>query len=149
MNISDDISKQIAKLIHDYIAEGGPDPNNLRQLAAHEMVLPLTCDWGGVFTINVNGDIISFPFSVNDNGDYIAFPFDDEVEGARLESDPRIRNVVLFGGSKKYPELKNLIVKPDNARVCPDCGGTGISPYAEKLNTDAIACYCGGLGWLP
>lgn len=149
MSISKVHSKLITKLIQDYITDPTPDPNNLRQLAANENVLPLICDWGGVFTINANGDIISFPFSVNANGNFIAFPFDNAEEPPRVESDPRIRNIALFGGSKKYPELKDLIVKPNDAHVCWGCGGTGVDPYAEKLNTDAIVCYCGGLGWLP
>jgi hypothetical protein len=149
MNITADLSKRITKLIEDYITESSPDPNNLRQLAANEKVLPLICDWGGVFTINADGDIILFPFSVNANGDFTAFPFDNAEEPPRVESDQRIRNIALFGGSKKYPELQDLIVKPDDARTCPHCGGTGIDPYAAKLNTNAIVCYCGGLGWIP
>lgn len=151
MNISSDLSTRIAKLIQSYIAESTPDPPNLRQLAADKQVLPLSWDFGGVFTINVSGDIISFPFSLNDNGDTVAFSFNDfdDAEQPRVESDLRIRNIALFRGSKKYPELANLIVKPDDARVCPSCGGSGIEPYAAQRNLDNVVCYCGGLGWIP
>ena len=135
MNISSDLSTRITKLIQDYITEPIPDPNNLRQLAAEKKVLPLTWDSGGVFTVNDKGDIISFLW--------------DDWGEPQVETDPRICNIALFQGSKKYPELKDLIVKPDTARVCPGCGGTGIEPYAAKLNTNAIVCYCGGLGWIP
>ena len=136
MNITNEHSKLIKKLIQEFIAQSAPDPNNLRQLAIEKKVLPLIWDFGGVFTINPSGDIISFLW--------------DHWGDPQVESDPRIQNSVLFGGSKRYPELKDLVpTKPDDARTCPDCEGTGISPYAEKLNTDAIVCYCGGLGWLP
>ena len=136
MNISNEHSKIIAKLIQDYLADSTPDHNNLRQLAAEEQVLPLCWDFGGVFAINPSGDILSFLW--------------DDTLHPQVEYDPRIRNLALFQGSKKYPELKDLVpAKPNDAHVCPDCAGTGIAPHAAKLNTDAIVCYCGGLGWLP
>lgn len=87
-------------------------------------------------------------YTINTNGDVISFLWDDTLHG-QIEFDPRIRNIALFQGSKKYPELKCLIERPDDATVCPHCGGTGMDPYAEKLKTDAIICYCGGLGWIP
>ena len=90
---------------------------------------------GGVLTINVDGEIRSFLW-------------DDTLHG-QVEYDPRIRNVALFQGSKKYPELEVLIEKPNDANVCEYCKGTGIAPFAEELNTDALVCYCGGLGWVP
>jgi hypothetical protein len=101
-----------------------------------------------VFTINSNGEIISFAFSLTANDKIVAFPW-DKSEEPRVESDLRLRNNALFGGSKKYPELAALIEKPDDARLCPHCGGSGKDPYAEKLNVDNIVCYCGGLGWIP
>ena len=130
-----DPTMRINERIRDFVKGSEPDSLNLRQLAASKNVLPLIWDMGGVFTINPNGEIVSFAW--------------DEWEHPRVESDVRLRNSVLFGGSKKYPELESLIEKPENAQVCPHCGGTGIDSYAEKLNTDAIVCYCGGLGWIP
>jgi hypothetical protein len=132
----------IIKLMEDFIRESTPDPLNLRRLASEAQVLPLFIDMGGVFAINTKGDIISFPL----DGE----PLQVEEKLPKIEIDPRIRNIALYQGSKKYPELKNLIpLKPDNAQVCPHCGGSGIDPYAAKLNTDKIICYCGGLGWIP
>ena len=148
MYVSKVISALVTKLIQDFISESVPDPLNLQRLAAEEMVLPLSVDMGGVVALSANGDIVSFPFGINASGNIVAFPFDGD-EPPRVESDRRIRNIALFQGSKKYPELKGLISKPDNARVCPYCGGTGVEPYAAKLNTDNIVCYCGGLGWIP
>jgi len=135
MIISSELSMRIAKLIEDYLAKGETAAPELRELVAQERVLPLFCDMGGVLTIDVDGEIRSFLW-------------DDTLHG-QVEYDPRIRNLALFQGSKKYPELEVLIEKPDDARVCPHCRGTGTDPYAEKLNTDAIVCYCGGLGWVP
>lgn len=136
MDISSEQSALIRKLIADYIIGSAPDPNNVRQLVAQKKVLPLVLDMGGVVTLDPGGHILSFLW--------------DDTEHPRLESDPRIRNVALFQGSKKYPELKDLLpAKPDDARICPSCGGTGIDPAAAKLDVDNIVCYCGGLGWIP
>lgn len=136
MDISREHSALITKLIEDFINGTGPDPNNVRQLAAEKNVLPLLLDFGGMCAIDSAGDILSFVW--------------DDTEHPQIESDPRIRNVALFQGGKKYPELNNLIPpKPDDASVCPHCRGTGIDPYATKLHLDNIVCYCGGLGWIP
>lgn len=135
MKITERLSTQISELIQNYKVELASDPPELRQLVIEEKVLPLSWDMGGVLTINASGDVVSFLW-------------DDTVHG-QIEFDPRIRNIALFQGSKKYPELENLIEKPEDARVCPYCGGSGTHSYAEKLKTDAIVCYCGGLGWIP
>lgn len=135
MSISQDLSTRISELIEDYPDRDEADSPELRKLVAQERVLPLLCDMGGVLTINVDGEIRSFLW-------------DDTLHG-QVEYDPRIRNVALFQGSKKYPDLKVLIEKPDDAQICPHCQGTGIAPDGEKLNTDALVCYCGGLGWIP
>jgi hypothetical protein len=135
LSISQEQANLINRLIQGFIASSAPDPNGLRQLVTEKKVLPLLWDSGGVFAINPAGDIISY--SWEDWGD------------PRVEADARVRNIALFQGSKKYPELVSFIEKPNSARVCPSCGGTGIDPYAEKLKTDAIVCYCGGLGWIP
>lgn len=148
MTISLNLSSRISELIQEFSLATAPDPLKLRDLAAAENVLPLIWDMGGVFAINPGGDVVSFSFSLTLNGQFVAYPW-EKTEPPRIETDLRIRNNALFGGSKKYPELEPLIEKPDDARVCPHCGGTGIDSYAEKLNTNAIVCYCGGLGWIP
>ena len=134
MIMSHQLSARIAKLIEGYSTTGETSPE-LRKLVAQENVLPLFCDMGGVLTIDVDGEIRSFLW-------------DDTLHG-QVEYDPRIRNLALFQGSKKYPELEVLIEKPNDAHVCQFCQGTGIPPDAEKLNTAGIVCYCGGLGWVP
>ena len=135
MYISNDLATIIRRRIQEFVNGSESNSVSLRQVAAEKNVLPLVWDMGGVFTINPNGEIISFAW--------------DEWENPRVESDLRLRNNALFGGSKLYPELETLIERPNASRVCPYCGGTGRDPMAEKLNTDAIVCYCGGLGWIP
>lgn len=135
MNISNDLAIRIRNRIQEFVSGSEADSAHLREIAATKNVLPLTWDMGGVFTINPNGEIVSFAW--------------DEWENPRVESDLRVRNNALFAGSKKYSELESLIERPKAARMCPHCGGSGKDVYSEKLNSDAIICYCGGLGWIP
>ena len=134
MKISQEISARISKLLEDYNKTGDAPPE-LQRLVAQENVLPLYGDRGGVVTIAVDGEIRSFLW-------------DDTLHG-QIEFDPRIQNLALVHGSKKYPELESLIEKPPDAQVCPYCQGSGIAPFAEELGRDGIVCYCGGLGWIP
>lgn len=136
MSISRASSKLIARLLREFLAESTPDPLDLRRIAAEANALPLFTEMGGVYAINISGDIICFPL--------------DNLELPEEENDPRIRNIVLFQGSKKYPGIRDLIPeKPDDARTCPHCQGTGIEPFSAKHNIDGLVCYCGGLGWIP
>lgn len=129
-------TEAIKKRIGELILDRSPDPNGLREAAAKLGALPIFWDAGGCFALRPDGVIVSFLW--------------DERDAVRVEDDPRVRNVALFRGSKKYPELEALIVKPAGAALCPHCGGTGREPTAVKLNLeDSIVCYCGGLGWLP
>jgi hypothetical protein len=147
MNISSGLSRRITELIQDYVTDAAPDTNNLRRLAAENVVLPLLTDWGGVLAISPGGEVISFPFGADAGSN--AAPSSGDTGRPTIETDPRIRNLALFQGSKKYPELKELIVKPADARVCPSCGGTGVEPNAASHNLSNVVCYCGGLGWVP
>ena len=134
MSISDQLSDRIADLMQDYPNRTDALPD-LCELVVQENVLPLYCDMGGVLTIGVNGEIRSFLW--------------DDILHGQIEFDPRIRNLALFQGSKKYPELKLLIEKPEDACVCEFCNGSGVAPGAIELDTGGIVCYCGGLGWVP
>lgn len=136
MSIPSQLETKISALIEDYERETTPKPAQLRQLVAQKKVLPLVWDMGGVLAINAGGDILSFPW--------------DDTSHPTVERDPRVRNVALFQGGVKYPELKALLpTKPDDAHLCPHCGGTGIAPLAAEANVSNIVCYCGGLGWIP
>lgn len=122
--------------LEEFINGSIPDPNDLRETVAQLEVLPLMLDMGGCYALRSNKQVISFPW--------------DDITDIRVENDPRIRNIALFRGSKKYPELMALIPpKPNNAIECSYCDGTGIEKTTAKLGLDSIICYCGGLGWLP
>lgn len=136
MKIANASSKLIARLLKEFLAESTPDPNDLRRVAAGANALPLFIDMGGIYAINAGGEIISFSW--------------DNLELPREESDLRILNIVLFQGSKKYPELRSLIPKrPADALICPHCQGTGIESFSAAHNIAGVVCFCGGLGWLP
>ena len=134
---SQEISEMIMRRIMEFTGEVSPDPQNLRAAAAEREVLPLLCDFGGCLAIRLDGEIVSFTW--------------DKMTDLRIESDARIRNVALFQGSKKYPELRVLIPpRPSEARECPDCNGSGSMTTAREIGLEnGIVCYCGGLGWLP
>jgi uncharacterized protein (TIGR02996 family) len=108
-----------------------PYDRQVRILAAKYQVLPLLFDMAGWFALGRDGEVVSFQW--------------DEPDSVRKEQDPRVRNIALYQGAKKFPELRLLLSpKPTWSRTCPTCGGTG-----TPLSLPEIVCYCGGLGWLP
>ena len=122
--------------LQEFLNETTPDVNDLRTIAQELKVLPLMLDWGGCFALQANGEIVSFLW--------------DDERNVRQEKDARIRNLALFQGSKKYPELIALIpARSPEARTCPVCDGTGVAPIAVELKLDNLVCGCGGLGWIP
>lgn len=133
--ITSDFSTWHEEKLQEFLSETTPDLMDMRLRARELNALPLTCDMGGCFAIRANGEIISFLWDYQD---------------VRQETDARIRNIALFQGSKKYPELKALIPpRSPESKDCSYCNGTGIEPMSAKLHLDNIVCYCGGLGWLP
>lgn len=136
MDVAPALSEKIRRRIEEFILDPSPVPDGLRETSASLGALPIYWDMGGCYAVRPGGEIVSFLW--------------DEPDEVRIEDDVRVRNLALFRGSKKCPELELLIVKPAGASVCPHCDGTGREPVAVKLDLeDAIVCYCGGLGWLP
>jgi hypothetical protein len=136
MDIADTCSQLIARLLKEYLADSAPDEFNFRETAAVARALPLVAEMGGVYAINTKGDVLSFGW--------------DNLEVPNEETDMRIRNIALFQGSKRYPEIASLIPdRPHDALTCPHCEGTGIDPFSAKHNIEGIVSYCGGLGWIP
>jgi len=95
--------------------------------------LPLTLDMGGCLAIRADGEIISFLW--------------DEPHDVKIERDPRRRNIALYQGSLKYPELAPLVPsRPTDAKPCGNCAGIAA---IRAQGIDNVVCACGGLGWLP
>lgn len=139
MIIAPNLAAKISERVKDYVLPSDGDTEEAIKAALKIGALPLYLEMGGVFALQLNGEIISIPWG--------------EPENLRVEHDQRIRNMVLFQGSMKYPELSGLISpKPDDAKVCPYCNGIGEATIALDLADEArkhITCYCGGLGWIP
>lgn len=136
--VSPVMSAKIQARLSAFILEKTPDPLQLREIANELKILPLVLAGGGCYAIRPDGQIVSFSL--------------DEPSKLRVENDERICNIMLFKGSKKYPELEELVPeKPTDAQVCPFCKGTGVYPVpsSSQLTSDDIVCFCGGLGWLP
>jgi hypothetical protein len=135
MGISDELSDEISLILNDYLTGTLTEKLGLRLIASKINALPLYVDMGGVFAIRANGEIVSISW--------------DEEQVVVVE-DERVRNVVLFQGSRRYPRLVGLApIKTQNSHVCPYCHGSGTDPVSANLGLDNIVCYCGGLGWIP
>ena len=100
-------------------------------------VRPVCADMGGWFGVTATGDVFS--------------ALHDTSCAPERVSDARVRNMVLYRASTRYPDLAHLAPRrvpgdPD----CEHCGGTGQVPLPEGLkNPEHFACACGGLGWVP
>ena len=139
MIISTNIAAKISERVKDYIIPSDGNTREAIEAALKRGALPLYLEMGGIFALQPDGEIISISW--------------EEPDNPRIEHNQRIRNTVLFQGSMKYPELSSLIPpKPDDAKVCSYCNGTGEASIALDLPNEArkhITCYCGGLGWIP
>jgi hypothetical protein len=114
MNITPHFSTTIKAILKSYITNPEPQvvtldpPLDLQKLANDLNLLPMMIDMGGCYGIRPNGDIFSFAW--------------DEPHNLQLENNSRIRNIVLFQGSKKYPELAGLVpVRPVGSVDCSHC----------------------------
>ena len=107
-----------------------------RAIAAELGALPIAGDMGGYLAPRPDGEILSCAWQ--------------EPREPRAEPEARVRNAALFRGSRRYPELAALVpARPETARTCPHCEGTGEESYTREHGISNIVCYCGGLGWLP
>jgi hypothetical protein len=138
MTVSPDIKSKIKLLIQAFIKHS--------QDAVHTMSLQRSVHEFEALPLAFNFDC----YAIKPNGDIIIFELENPSK-FEIEKNPRIINTVLFSGIKKYPDLKELMpVRSATDVDCPYCEGSGVEPTAEKLNlTDKIACWCGGLGWIP
>lgn len=138
MNITPELSEKIEANLKEFISnpESYSSLPDLKEIAFELKVLPMLLDMGGCYAIRPNGEIVSFAW--------------DEPYDLEIENNPRIQNIVLFQGSKKYPGLSALVpTRPPDARNCDFCDGTGTVIGLPADMAESIVCYCGGLGWLP
>ena len=98
-------------------------------------MLPIFLEMGGFYAIKEDAQVVSFTW--------------DDPHTMRVETEPRIVNMVHFRASNDFPDLIKL--KPEKgpgAKTCSSCGGTG--KFKASLPAyENIVCQCGGLGWLP
>jgi hypothetical protein len=131
-SISEELSAEIKRRLAEYLADDTHDPLDLRSVVAKFGALPWVGDMGGPFAVRPDGEVILYAW--------------DEPHEPTVVRDPRLRNAALYRGSLKYPELAALVpVRPADAISCPHCEGIA----AIQRQVTNIACYCGGLGWLP
>jgi len=138
MALAPELEATIRARLARYIAETPHEEfTGLPDLAKAVGALPVLGDPGGGMALRPDGTVVSYWWGRPDT--------------CREETDPRIRNMVLFGASQKYSELRALApVRPPDAGTCPHCRGTGIHPMSRHPGLEArIACYCGGIGWIP
>lgn len=126
----------IERKIAEHIGRGSPDVS--RRAAARAHALPLYLDWSACMALRPDGEIIWVDY--------------DEPHRVQAVEHERGRNLGLFQGSRRDPDLRCLVPpRPPDAIDCPDCGGTGRMPFpagSEHL-ADRVVCSCGGIGWLP
>lgn len=136
MAIAEVIAEKISERVKAYVIPANPDISEAIKVALEIEALPMLMDAGGVFALKPDGEIIAILW--------------DKPQDLRVENDERVRNVVLFQGSKKYPELASLVPsRSSHARLCTACNGTGIAPVPPGVSSEHFVCYCGGLGWIP
>ena len=136
MAISKYLSMQISERIRQVSLSLDENTEAAIKFLLDTGALPLYFDIGGVYALKPSGEILVSSWA------------DESV--VTDENDQRIKNIVLFQGSKKYPEILELIDDNPNITVpCPHCNGTGIVPLSPEVKGENFVCYCGGLGWIP
>jgi hypothetical protein len=136
MMLDPELSDWIQEAIERYTLATSNEPEYLKYYVALYNLLPIYPDWTHCYGLRADGTV--FLFST-----------EDEEKTIHQETDERLRNLALFRGAKKYPELKSLVpVRSTDSIDCPACQGLG-KIEIPGIEPDVIVCYCGGLGWLP
>lgn len=136
MKIASEPLQVIERLYNNLISGVDEDVLGLRHFASKAGVLPFAPDMSGFFGVDLQGNVLAVAY--------------DNVCNPQPVEDERVCNMVLFRGSKIYSDLSFLApTKPEDARLCPTCSGTGIVPNVPSEIASKVVCYCGGLGWIP
>jgi hypothetical protein len=149
MKISRELSDKIQNEINEFVFAPEillvklEEIYDLRKNAGELNVLPIAFDFGHIWALRPDGEIVCFPYEQ---------PAEIEVIGEDQKRFLNMRRGVYLRASKTYPELHELLpIRPADARICESCNGTGREPINEALGyeEERIVCLCCGLGWLP
>ncbi|MDX2219875.1 MAG: hypothetical protein SF172_12705 [Burkholderiales bacterium] len=126
MNWPDGANVALAKTLVDYLA----DPASpLRHIAAKHNSLPVFNGIGGISLLASDGVVIQL----------------DDFEVPTSWSDEKWTRFIHILAGKRFPALAIILPrKPENARACTECSGTG---QIENLH-GAHCGTCLGLGWI-
>ncbi len=109
-----DLTSEQRDLIEQRLVEfvAGEAHEDVRKSAESAQALPLLFDWSACLAIRSSGEVVWINY--------------DEPHQVRAVEDERERNIGLFQGSRRYPELRFLVPRrPPEAIECSYCGGTG------------------------
>ena len=148
MQISQELSDNIQKAIDQYVSINEPilirydGEVDLRKIAKELNVLPLVGDFGHNWGLNIQGEVVCFPYNNLNELEII----DDEP----LHFQGMRRRVYLLASTEHG--LEELLPERSADSIdCSDCKGTGRNPINDTLGYKKarIGCKCFGLGWLP
>jgi hypothetical protein len=130
MNLKEQIQIRIGELL----ASTDEDPADLRGVARSLEALPICPDMSGCIAIRTDGSLVFYEW---------------DSETCSDDIEPSFRLVALVCGSEKYPELTALLpTKPENARPCELCIGTGKVVFEGQVWNNCFCGNCSGLGWM-
>lgn len=136
LELPSDIAEVIRRHVASVREDWAQDPLRMGEIAARIGMLPLMSDFGGFCGISPEGN-------------FVAVMWDSPEEPQEIKS-ARTRDIALHLGCARYPVLASLLPRrPEDARLCPECGGSGRHPLAVTANAANVLCWCGGLGWIP
>jgi histidine triad (HIT) family protein len=110
----------------------GPDALSVCDIVKTNNALPVYADMGGILFLRPNGEILCLP---------------DDGSSLKPETDLSWCTIALVSAAEKYPELSFLLPpRPETAKDCSDCQGTG----KIKIHQIAYAgcSRCNTLGWV-
>lgn len=125
----------IGGYIDEYLASEDEGTAWVRKAVREHVFLPVHVGWVAALGIRPDGTVVRWEHE------------DRPGEAPRAEANPYWQRFVVAEGARKYPALGVLVpARPDHARDCSACGGTG--ELARTNDGVELLCQCGGLGWL-
>lgn len=135
VQLSVDVAGQVREHLSRVREEWASHALDVGAIAERVHLLPLLLDMGGFIGIDGDGRLFEVAW--------------DEPEVIRPVRRRRDQDLALASGSQKYPFLAALLPqRPLGAKDCSTCGGSSVHPFAASAGA-AVACACGGLGWIP